>query len=56
MRLLRVDGGEEGSIANPEAYLFTVASNLVKEIARFGGPIEKFVTPAVAADVAAKLG
>jgi pantetheine-phosphate adenylyltransferase len=28
-----------------------IASNLVKEIARFGGAIEKFVTPAVAADV-----
>ncbi|HET9355370.1 MAG TPA: pantetheine-phosphate adenylyltransferase [Sphingomicrobium sp.] len=33
-----------------------IASNLVKEIARYGGPIDKFVTPAVAADVAAKLG
>ena len=33
-----------------------IASNLVKEIARFGGPIDKFVSPAVAADVAAKLG
>ena len=33
-----------------------IASNLVKEIARYGGPIGKFVTPAVAADVAAKLG
>ncbi len=32
-----------------------IASNLVKEIARYGGPIDKFVTPAVAADVAAKL-
>ena len=28
-----------------------IASNLVKEIARFGGNIDKFVTPAVAADV-----
>jgi pantetheine-phosphate adenylyltransferase len=28
-----------------------IASKLVKEIARFGGSIEKFVTPAVAADV-----
>jgi pantetheine-phosphate adenylyltransferase len=28
-----------------------IASNLVKEIARFGGKIDKFVTPAVAADV-----
>nr|WP_205421078.1 pantetheine-phosphate adenylyltransferase [Sphingomonas mesophila] len=32
-----------------------IASNLVKEIARYGGPIDKFVTPSVAADVAAKL-
>jgi pantetheine-phosphate adenylyltransferase len=28
-----------------------IASNLVKEIARFGGNIDKFVTPAVAAEV-----
>jgi pantetheine-phosphate adenylyltransferase len=28
-----------------------IASNLVKEIARYGGAIDKFVTPAVAADV-----
>jgi pantetheine-phosphate adenylyltransferase len=33
-----------------------IASRLVKEIARFGGKIEKFVTAAVAADVAAHLG
>lgn len=32
-----------------------IASRLVKEIARYGGCIDKFVTPAVAADVAAKL-
>ena len=32
-----------------------IASRLVKEIARYGGSISKFVTPAVAADVAAKL-
>jgi pantetheine-phosphate adenylyltransferase len=31
-----------------------IASRLVKEIARYGGSIDKFVTPAVAADVAAK--
>ena len=29
-----------------------IASRLVKEIARYGGKIDKFVTPAVAADVA----
>ena len=32
-----------------------IASRLVKEIARYGGPIDKFVTPAVAADVARHL-
>ena len=31
------------------------ASRLVKEIARYGGSIDKFVTPAVAADVARQL-
>ena len=33
-----------------------IASRLVKEIARYGGAIDKFVTPAVAADVAKHLG
>jgi len=33
-----------------------IASRLVKEIARYGGVIDKFVTPAVARDVAVKLG
>ena len=33
-----------------------IASRLVKEIARYGGDINKFVTPAVAADVAARNG
>ncbi|HEU4498937.1 MAG TPA: pantetheine-phosphate adenylyltransferase [Sphingomicrobium sp.] len=32
-----------------------IASRLVKEIARYGGMIDKFVTPGVAADVAKKL-
>ena len=32
-----------------------IASKLVKEIARYGGCIDKFVTPAVAADVEAHL-
>ena len=32
-----------------------IASKLVKEIARYGGSIDKFVTPAVAADVARHL-
>ena len=33
-----------------------IASKLVKEIARFGGAIDKFVTPAVAEDVRRVLG
>jgi len=33
-----------------------IASRLVKEIARYGGAIDKFVPPAVVKDVAAKLG
>ena len=33
-----------------------IASRLVKEIARYGGSIHKFVTPAVAADVARQIG
>jgi pantetheine-phosphate adenylyltransferase len=33
-----------------------IASRLVKEIARYGGAIDKFVTPAVAADVKRHLG
>ena len=33
-----------------------IASRLVKEIARYGGKIDKFVTPAVARDVARHLG
>ena len=33
-----------------------IASRLVKEIARYGGSIDKFVTPSVAADVARQLG
>ena len=32
-----------------------IASRLVKEIALYGGPIDRFVTPAVAADVAARV-
>jgi pantetheine-phosphate adenylyltransferase len=34
-----------------DASLQPIASKLVKEIARYGGKIDKFVTPAVAADV-----
>ena len=39
-----------------EVSLQPIASRLVKEIARYGGKIDKFVPPAVVADVAAKLG
>jgi pantetheine-phosphate adenylyltransferase len=33
-----------------------IASRLVKEIARYGGAVDKFVTPLVAKDIAAKIG
>ncbi|MCM8556398.1 pantetheine-phosphate adenylyltransferase [Sphingomicrobium sediminis] len=33
-----------------------IASRLVKEIARYGGPIHKFVTPKVAEEIAEKVG
>ena len=39
-----------------DAALQPIASKLVKEIARYGGAIDKFVTPAVAADVRRHLG
>ena len=39
-----------------DASLQPIASKLVKEIARYGGAIDKFVTPAVAADVRRHLG
>lgn len=32
-----------------------IASKLVKEIALYGGPIDRFVTPAIAAEVAARV-
>ena len=35
--------------------LHPIASRLVKEIARYGGAIDKFVPAAVAADVAKRL-
>ena len=39
-----------------DASLQPIASKLVKEIARFGGAIDKFVTPQVAEDVRRHLG
>ena len=39
-----------------DASLQPIASKLVKEIARYGGAIDKFVTPAVATDVRRHLG
>src|SRR5690625_2044135 len=37
LRMLRIDEKRMGSITNPRAYLFTVASNLVKEHAVMQG-------------------
>jgi pantetheine-phosphate adenylyltransferase len=39
-----------------EARHQAIASKLVKEIARLGGDVSKFVTPAVKAELYAKLG
>jgi pantetheine-phosphate adenylyltransferase len=39
-----------------DASLQPIASKLVKEIARYGGAIDKFVTPSVAKDVRRHLG
>ena len=41
----------EFQMAGMNQQLQPIASNLVKEIARYGGAIEKFVPPAVAEDV-----
>ena len=51
----QLDDAIETVFLMADVSLQPIASNLVKEIARYGGPIDKFVTPAVAADVAAKL-
>jgi pantetheine-phosphate adenylyltransferase len=39
-----------------DAALQPIASSLVKDVARNGGDIHRFVSPAVASDMAAKLG
>ena len=45
----------ENVLLMADVSLQPIASRLVKEIARYGGKIDKFVPPAIAADVAAKL-
>jgi pantetheine-phosphate adenylyltransferase len=47
----QLNDGIETVFLMADVSLQPIASNLVKEIARFGGSIDKFVTPAVAADV-----
>jgi pantetheine-phosphate adenylyltransferase len=51
----QIDDGVETLFLMADVCLQPIASKLVKEIARYGGPIDKFVTPAVAAAVADKL-
>ena len=47
----QLNDGIETVFLMADVSLQPIASKLVKEIARFGGAIDKFVTPAVASDV-----
>jgi pantetheine-phosphate adenylyltransferase len=51
----QLDPGIETVFLMADVSLQPIASRLVKEIARYGGAIDKFVPPAVAADVARHL-
>ena len=51
----QLNSGIETVFLMADVSLQPIASKLVKEIARYGGKIDKFVTPAVAADVARHL-
>ncbi|MGB7405883.1 MAG: pantetheine-phosphate adenylyltransferase [Pacificimonas sp.] len=51
----QLDDDVETVFLMADVALQPIASRLVKEIARFGGEIDKFVTPAIADAVAAKL-
>ena len=51
----QLDGSIETVFLMADVALQPIASRLVKEIARYGGDISRFVTPAVAADIAARL-
>jgi pantetheine-phosphate adenylyltransferase len=55
LRGLRAVADFEYEFQMADVALQPIASRLVKEIARYGGDIGKFVPPAVAADVKAKL-
>lgn len=50
-----IDDGVETVFLMADVALQPIASRLVKEIARYGGAIDKFVTPAVAAEVRARV-
>ena len=51
----QLNDGIETVFLMADVSLQPIASRLVKEIARYGGKIDKFVPPAVAADVASHL-
>ena len=51
----QIDDSIETVFLMADVSLQPIASRLVKEIARYGGPIHKFVSPAVAASVAEKV-
>lgn len=50
-----IDDGVETVFLMADVALQPIASRLVKEIARYGGAIDKFVTPAVATEVRARV-
>lgn len=51
----KIDDDVETIFLMADVGLQPIASKLVKEIASYGGPIHKFVTPAVEADVVARV-
>ena len=51
----QINSGIETVFLMADVSLQPIASKLVKEIALFGGPIHKFVSPAVRDDVLARI-
>jgi pantetheine-phosphate adenylyltransferase len=51
----QINGRVETVFLMADVSLQPIASRLVKEIALYGGPIQKFVTPAVCDEVVARV-
>jgi pantetheine-phosphate adenylyltransferase len=51
----QLNDGIETVFLMADVALQPIASRLVKEIAAYGGAIDKFVSPAIAADVRARI-